>query len=63
MPIAHTVIMRWFHRYGSDLDKRVGCHLKKINDFWRVDEIYINVQGKWMYLYRAVDSKGNTVDF
>ncbi|PGA66072.1 IS6 family transposase, partial [Bacillus toyonensis] len=26
-------------------------------------ETYIKVHGKWMYLYRAVDSEGNTVDF
>ncbi|WP_042891507.1 IS6 family transposase [Bacillus cereus] len=61
--IAHTTIMRWVHRYGSELDKRVRRHLKKTNDSWRVDETYIKVKGKWMYLYRAVDSEGNTVDF
>ncbi len=29
----------------------------------RVDETYIKVKGKWKYLYRAVDSAGNTIDF
>jgi transposase-like protein len=29
----------------------------------RVDEIYIPVKGKWVYLYRAVDSAGATIDF
>ncbi|PGV94675.1 IS6 family transposase, partial [Bacillus cereus] len=56
-------IMRWVYRYGLELDKRVRRHLKKTNDSWRVDETYIKVHGKWMYLYRAVDSEGNTVDF
>ena len=28
-----------------------------------MDETYIKVKGKWMYLYRAVDSDGNTVEF
>jgi transposase-like protein len=28
-----------------------------------VDETYIKVKGQWMYLYRAVDSEGNTIDF
>ncbi|AIK35531.1 integrase core domain protein (plasmid) [Bacillus pseudomycoides] len=55
--------MSQVHRYGSELDKRIRRHLKKINDSWRVDETYIKVKGKWMYLYRAVDSEGNTVDF
>jgi putative transposase len=28
-----------------------------------MDETYINVKGKWLYLYRAVDKFGNTIDF
>jgi transposase-like protein len=28
-----------------------------------VDETYIPVKGKWVYLYRAVDSTGATIDF
>lgn len=32
-------------------------------DSWRVDETYIRVKGDWKYLYRAVDSEGNTLDF
>jgi transposase-like protein len=28
-----------------------------------VDETYIKVKGEWKYLYRAVDSTGNIVDF
>ncbi|WP_018767692.1 IS6 family transposase [Bacillus sp. 105MF] len=63
LSIAHTTIMRWVHQYGPELDKRVRRHLKKTNDSWRVDETYIKVKGKWMYLYRAVDSEGNTIDF
>jgi len=37
--------------------------LKKSNDSWRVDETYIKVRDQWMYLYRAVDSQGQTLDF
>ena len=33
------------------------------NDSWRVDETYVKVKGVWKYLYRAVDSRGNTLDF
>jgi transposase-like protein len=34
-----------------------------MNDSWRVDETYVRVKGKWVYLYRAVDSEGATIDF
>ena len=30
---------------------------------WRVDETFIKVRGQLMYLYRAVDGQGNTVEF
>ncbi|PFU78414.1 hypothetical protein COK91_26790 [Bacillus cereus] len=36
---------------------------KKINDSYRVDEIYIKVKSQWKYLYCAVDFKENTIDF
>ncbi|MCQ6530903.1 IS6 family transposase [Bacillus mycoides] len=61
--LAHTTIMRWVHQYGPELDKRIRRHLKQTNDSWRVDETYIKIKGQWMYLYRAVDSEGSTIDF
>ncbi|OAH58698.1 transposase [Domibacillus aminovorans] len=63
LSMAHTTIMRWVHQYSPELDERVRRHLRPTNDSWRVDETYIKVKGQWMYLYRAVDSKGNTIDF
>ncbi|MED1287831.1 IS6 family transposase, partial [Bacillus mycoides] len=56
LSIAHTTIMRWVHQYSPELDKRVRRYLKKTKDSWRGDETYVKVKGKWMYLYRAVDS-------
>ena len=63
LSITHTTIMRWVHQYAPELDKRIRRHLKQTDDSWRVDETYIKIKGQWMYLYRAVDSKGNTIDF
>jgi transposase, IS6 family len=63
LSIAHTTIMRWVHQYSLELDKRIRRHLKQTNDSWRVDETFVKVKGKWMYLYRAVDSERNTIDF
>ncbi|MFK8184979.1 MAG: IS6 family transposase [Phormidesmis sp.] len=61
--VDHTTIYRWVQTYSSELDKRCRRHLKPTNDSWRVDETYIKVKGVWKYLYRAVDSEGNTMDF
>ena len=61
--VDHTTIFRWVQRYAPELDKRCRPYLKTTNDSYRVDETYIKVKGKWKYLYRAVDSDGNTIDF
>ena len=36
---------------------------KVVGKRWRMDKIYVKVKEQWRYLYRAVDKKGNTVDF
>ncbi len=59
----HTIIWRWVQRYGPELEQRLRRHLKPANKSWRVDETYIRVQGRWYYLYRAIDSAGATIDF
>src|ERR671917_2373398 len=61
--IDHSTINRWVLQYAPELDKRIRPHLKPTNDSWRVDETYIKIRGVWKYLYRAVDSQGNTLDF
>ncbi len=40
-----------------------GPHLRLSNGSQRVDETYVRVKGRWMYLYRAEDSRGQTIDF
>ena len=50
-------------QYAPELEKRCRPHLKACNDSWKVDETYIKVKKIWTYLYRAVDSEGNTLEF
>ena len=61
--INHTTIYRWVQRYAPELDKRIRPSLKAVGKSWRVDETTIKIRGNWKYLYRAVDSSGNTIDF
>jgi transposase-like protein len=61
--VDHSTINRWVLKSAPELDKRIRPHLQATNDSWRVDETYIKVKGQWKYLYRAVDSLGNTLDF
>src|ERR671912_2462014 len=59
----HTTIFRWIQAYAVELDKRIRPQLRLSNGSWRVDETYVKVEGRWTYLYRAVGSRGQTIDF
>jgi transposase, IS6 family len=61
--VDHTTHFRWIQAYAPELDRRIRPHLRMTNGSWRVDETYIRVKGKWVYLYRAVDAVGQTIDF
>jgi transposase, IS6 family len=61
--VDHTTVFRWVQRYAPELDKRCRPHLNSTNDSYRVDETYIKIKKQWYYLYRAVDSQGQTLDF
>ena len=61
--VDHTTIYRWVQRYAPELEQCCQPHLKATTDSWRVDETYVKVKKVWMYLYRAMDSVGNTLEF
>ena len=63
LSISASCIWRWVQIYGPELDKRCRRHLKPTNKSWRLDETYIKVKGQERFLYRAVDSIGQTIDF
>ncbi|SHK27368.1 Transposase (or an inactivated derivative) [Roseomonas rosea] len=61
--VAHTTLFRWTQTYAPEIEKRIRPHLRPSNGSWRVDETYVRVKGRWMYLYCAVDSRSQTIDF
>jgi transposase-like protein len=62
LSLDHTTIYRWVQAYAPELEKRIRPHLKPTNDSYRVDETYVKIEGERKYLYRAVDSTGQTID-
>jgi transposase-like protein len=63
LEIHHTCVFRWVQVYAPELNKRCRPYLRRTNKSCRVDETYIKVNGESKYLYRAVDSTGQTIDF
>jgi len=61
--VDHSTAQRWVKRFVRLIDQRVRKRKRPTNGSWRMDETYICLNGKWIYLYRAVDKFGDTVDF
>ncbi len=61
--VDHATIHRWVVRYSPELLKRFTACKRMVTGKWHVDETYIKVRGRWTYLYRAIDSNGDTVEF
>jgi putative transposase len=61
--VDHATVHRWVIRYSPELLKRFNLRKRSVSRKWHVDETYIKVRGRWMYLYRAIDSNGDTVEF
>jgi len=59
--VSHTTILRWVQHYVPEFERRWARFSRPINSSWRVDETSVPVQGRWNYLYRAVDRDGKSV--
>jgi len=63
LAVDHTTIWRWVQGYGPEVLRRLGGVVKRKSSTWHMDETFVRIAGKQMYLFRAVDSQGQTVDF
>lgn len=61
--VDHSTVHRWVMVFSPKLLERFNRHKRQVTRKWNVDETYIKVKTQWMYLYRAIDSHGHTVEF
>src|SRR3546814_19539417 len=62
--VDHTTIYRWVQCYAPEMEKRLPWFWRRgFDPSWRLDETYVQVRGKWTYLYRAVYQRVDTIDF
>jgi transposase-like protein len=63
LTVDHSTIFRWAQRYSPEINKEIRPYLKLAGASYRIDETYIKVGKSCKYLYRAVDSAGDTIEF
>lgn len=63
--VDHSTINRWVIKYAIELESIFSKSFRKYGVYvsWRMDETYLKHKGKWVYLYRAIDKHGDTLEF
>jgi putative transposase len=61
--LSHQTIHNWVQSVGVDMAMKFRVRWKgKAGKKWHADATYIRVEGRWCYLYRAIDKDGNLID-
>jgi putative transposase len=60
--VTHESIRRWVLTFGPMIARRLRARRPKPHDRWHLDEMFVRVGGKQMYLWRAVDAEGEVLD-
>lgn len=61
--VDNTTLYRWVQKYAPEMERRLRWYWKPSwSSIWQIDETYIKVKGRWMYLYRTITKTGKTVD-
>jgi transposase-like protein len=63
LSVDHSTVHRWVVHFSPQLLEFFHQRKRAVTGKWHIDETYIKVRGQWMYLYRAIDSVGDTVEF
>ncbi|HXJ43569.1 MAG TPA: IS6 family transposase, partial [Bryobacteraceae bacterium] len=61
LSIDHTTVWRWTQTYAPEVQRRLRGRVEPKGSTWHMDETFVRIAGRWMYLFRAVDSSGQTV--
>ncbi|PHQ59616.1 MAG: IS6 family transposase [Robiginitomaculum sp.] len=60
--VSYETIRRWVNKFGLTYAKRIKRRSDKPSKVWHLDEVFVRIDGKLAYLWRAVDDEGTVLD-
>ncbi len=60
--VSHEAIRRWSFKFGAEYARRLRKRIGRYGDTWHLDEVFCKINGELVYLWRAVDQDGDTLD-
>jgi len=60
--VSYETVRRWVNKFGTTYAKRIRSKSEPPSPIWHLDEVYTKINGKMVYLWRAVDNEGTVLD-
>ncbi len=60
--VSYETIRQWRQKFGPLYAQKLRRRQGRLRDIWHLDELFVNIQGKRHYLWRAVDQDGDVID-
>jgi putative transposase len=60
--VSYETIRRWVVKFGPQIARRLRHHRRPVHPLWHLDEMFVSIGGKRMYLWRAIDQNGEILD-
>ena len=59
---SYETVRRWALKFGRSYSDRIRRRRPRPSDRWHLDEVFLKIGGKTVYLWRAVDDEGEVLD-
>jgi putative transposase len=60
--VSYETVRRWVNHFGPMIAGHLRKRRPKPHATWHLDEVYLKIDGRIVYLWRAVDSEGEVLD-
>jgi putative transposase len=60
--VSYETIRSWCRKFGSEYARKLRRRTGRLGDTWFLDEVFVTIQGRRQYLWRAVDQDGDVID-